>query len=67
MSNALLGLSPILAHQSDWLSMALVLIPLSAFAWILAIANHRADRDGPVALEPPPGHRPTRDPDHTWK
>ena len=26
----------VLAHQSDWLSMVLVLIPLGCFCWILA-------------------------------
>ena len=67
MSYPLFGLAPILAHQSDWLSMVLVLIPLSVFAWVLAIANHRADRDGPVALSPPPEHQVDTDPDKTWK
>lgn len=67
MSTPLLGLTPILAHQSDWLSMVLVFIPLSVFAWMLAIANHRAERDEPVALEPPPAHRIKDDPDKTWK
>jgi hypothetical protein len=44
----------VLAHQSDWLSMVLVCIPLGAFAAILALANHRADRDGRVDMTPPP-------------
>lgn len=44
----------LLAHQSDWLSMVLVCIPLGAFAAILALANHRADRDGRVDMTPPP-------------
>ncbi len=43
----------ILAHQSDWLSMVLVVIPLGAFALILAVANRRAERFGPVELLPP--------------
>lgn len=67
MTATVVGLIPLLAHQSDWLSMVLVLIPLGVFAWILAIANHRADRDGPVALEPPPDHHVEDDPDHRWK
>ncbi|HET8929096.1 MAG TPA: hypothetical protein VFN21_00420 [Acidimicrobiales bacterium] len=44
----------LLAHQSDWLSMVLVCIPLGAFAAVLALANHRADRDGTVDMSPPP-------------
>lgn len=67
MSAPLLGLTPILAHQSDWLSMVLVLIPLSVFAWVLAVANHRAERNGPVALEPPVDHPVDPDPDKHWK
>lgn len=39
-----------MAHQSDWLSMVLVLIPLTLFALILGLAKHRAERDGPIAL-----------------
>jgi hypothetical protein len=67
VSGQLLGLTPVLAHQSDWLSMVLVLIPLSVFAWVLAVANHRAERDGPVALEPPAEHSADPDPDKLWK
>jgi hypothetical protein len=52
----------LLAHQSDWLAMVLVCIPLGAFAAILALANHRADRDGRVDLSPPP-RRSRRDVD----
>jgi hypothetical protein len=44
----------LLAHQSDWLSMVLVCIPLGAFVAILGLANHRADRDGLVDMTPPP-------------
>lgn len=40
----------VLAHQSDWLSVVLVLIPLACFALILSLANRRAERDGPVAV-----------------
>lgn len=40
----------VMAHQSDWLSMVLVLIPLTGFALILGLAKHRAERDGPVTL-----------------
>lgn len=46
------------AHQSDWLAMVLVCIPLGAFAGILAVANRRADRDGTVDMRPP--ERPVR-------
>jgi len=53
----------VLAHQSDWLSMVLVCIPLGAFAAILAVANHRADRDGRVDMTPPARRsRPDTDP-----
>lgn len=44
----------LLAHQSDWLAMVLVAIPLALFALILGIANRRADRDGAVDMTPPP-------------
>ncbi len=50
-------LTPLLAHQSDALAMVLACIPLAAFAAILALANHRADRDGPVDMTPPPGSK----------
>lgn len=43
----------VLAHQSDALAMVLVCIPLIVFAAILGLANHRAERDGPVDLTPP--------------
>ena len=47
----------LLAHQSDWVAMALVFIPLGAFAAILAVADKRADRDGRVDMTPPPPRR----------
>ena len=56
----------VLAHQSDWLAMVLVLIPLGCFCWILAIANRRATRDGPVELGPPDAAEP-RESDATWR
>lgn len=43
----------VFAHQSDWLAMVLVSIPLGGFIAILAVANHRADRDGRVDMTPP--------------
>lgn len=58
------GMTLILAHQSDWMSLVLVLIPLGLFAWVLAIANRRAGRDGPVHLGPEisPSGEPTDTP-----
>ncbi len=58
MAHALSTLGLVLAHQSDWFSMVLVLIPLAGFAALLGLANHRADRDGRVDMTPPP--RPPR-------
>lgn len=43
----------VLAHQSDWLAMVLVSIPLSCFVVILVVANRRAERDGRVDMTPP--------------
>lgn len=54
----------VLAHQSDWLAMVLVCIPLGAFIALLALANHRADRDGTVDMTPPePVHPFWHEPD----
>lgn len=49
----------LLAHQSDWLSMVLVCIPLGLFAAALGVANRRADRDGAVDMTPPPKPTPS--------
>ena len=49
----MMGSMVLLAHQSDWLSMVLVCIPLACFAALLALANRRADRDGKVDMTPP--------------
>ncbi len=43
----------LLAHQSDWLAMVLVSIPLSGFIALLVLANRRADRDGRVDMTHP--------------
>lgn len=53
----------VLAHQSDWLSMVLVLIPLALFSMVLVVAKRRAERDGPVTLGAPdsaPSDEPER-------
>jgi hypothetical protein len=53
----------ILAHQSDWTGMVLVLVPLGFFAWLLHVANRRATRNGPVPEHPTtPPERPRTEP-----
>lgn len=52
-SPSVLSMVVLLAHQSDWVAMVLVCIPLGAFAATLAVANRRADRDGAVDMTPP--------------
>lgn len=64
--SALVATTVVLAHQSDWLAMILVLIPLGTFCWILAVANRRATRDGPVELGSPDADE-ARPPDATWR
>lgn len=54
-----LALAPILAHQANWDETLLVIVPIVFFAWILYVANKRADavrRDRAANAEylPPP-------------
>lgn len=67
--SSLVGAELVLAHQSDWLAMVLVCIPLGAFAAILAVANRRADRDGFVDMTPPqrPGRFGDAQPDQSTR
>lgn len=53
------GALHLLAHQSDWLAMVLVCIPLGLFAAMLGVANRRATHDGPVDMTPPPPPGPS--------
>ncbi len=57
----------VLAHQSDWLSLTLVLIPLGFFVWILAVARHRVERDGPVAVGDDAFDHDDLDHGHEWR
>ena len=35
----------VLAHQGGWDEMLFVLVPISVFAWLLSLANKRANRE----------------------
>lgn len=62
----MIALIVVLAHQSDWLSAVLVLIPLTCFALILAMANRRAERDGPVVVGEEAYDHDGLDKDEAW-
>lgn len=44
----------LLAHQGGWDEMLFVLVPIAIFAWLLSLANKRANRDL-QGDEPEPG------------
>ena len=50
----------LLAHQSSWTGMVLVLLPLGFFSWVLHVANRRATKSGPAERRStPPKQNPT--------
>ena len=44
----------LLAHQGGWDEALFVIVPLAAFAWLLAMAKRRAEREGDES-RPGPG------------
>jgi hypothetical protein len=44
--DAVVSLSPVLAHQGGWDEMLMVLVPIMIFAALLVVANRRASRIG---------------------